>query len=274
MAETKIEWTALNGRQGFTWNCWWGCGEIAPECGKHAPNGETGICYAALFASRSLHAQFRGVAAAGKWTGLILPASEAVWRAPYRWERRSPGAGVFTCSMSDFWHEGVPLEWQDGALDVMEATPKLIYLLLTKRPAIAIRRLAALKRHLPPNVWIGVTIGHRQSLPLLKPLPRRIEAAKKFLSDEPLLTSLVPGLDLTDIDWCITGGQSGAGAAIGNPDHVRQIRDLCVAKSVAFFHKQRGTWASNPTRRDQELDPKAKGGATLDGRLWREFPHA
>jgi protein gp37 len=238
----------VDGLERATWlhlNCWWwGCDEIAPECGKNAPTGETGICYAALFASRNMQARFRGVAAGGKWTGKLAPASEQVWRQPYRWERRSPGAGVFTCSMSDFWHEGVPLEWQDRALDVMEATPKLIYLLLTKQPAIAIRRLAAAKRHLPSNVWIGVTIGHRQSLPLLKPL-WRIAAAKRFLSDEPLLTSLVPGLDLTGIDWCITGGQSGAGTAICNPDHVRQIRDLCAAKGVAFFHKQWGTWAPN-----------------------------
>jgi hypothetical protein len=50
---TKIEWT-----------------------NQHAPKGESGLCYAGLFASRAMHAHFRGVAADGKWTGSKLaPAS-------------------------------------------------------------------------------------------------------------------------------------------------------------------------------------------------------
>jgi protein gp37 len=53
---------------------------------------------------------------------------------------------------------------------------------------------------------------------------------------------------------------------------MRDLRDLCVTNSVPFFLKQWGTNAANPTPSEQELDPKAKGGATLDGRLWREFP--
>lgn len=273
MSLSKIEWTALNGKRGFAWNCWWGCTEVAPECGRMF-SGEGAVCYAALFASRGLHTHYRGVAAKGKWTGKILPCTEDVWSAPFAWERQSPGAGVFASSMTDIFHEGVPIEWLAALLDVMDRTPGIIYLLLTKRPAIAIRRLAELKRGLPANAWFGVTIGHRQSLPLLKPL-RRIECATKYLSNEPLLTALVPGLDLTDIKWCITGGQSGSRALPCNPDHVRQIRDLCCARGVAFFHKQWGTWASNPTPRHLELaDPKVtKGGATLDGRLWRDFPH-
>jgi protein gp37 len=53
---------------------------------------------------------------------------------------------------------------------------------------------------------------------------------------------------------------------------MRELRDLCSDAEIAFFLKQWGHWKSNPTPRDQELDPDAKGGATLDGRLWREFP--
>src|SRR5215472_5743243 len=48
---TKIEWT---GKGGQTWNPWWGCGEIGPECGQYAPTGKTGCCYAAIFAGRGL----------------------------------------------------------------------------------------------------------------------------------------------------------------------------------------------------------------------------
>jgi protein gp37 len=263
-AMTKIEWTDL------TWNPWWGCSEIAPECGKHAPNGEAGVCWAALFGSRGLHPHFRGVAVGGKWTGTITPAHEKIWHRPYTWRRPKR---VFTCSMSDFFHEAVPLEWLDEALDVIEATPHLTYQILSKRPGNIARKLGALHRTLPDNVWLGVTIGHVQSLPLLKPL-RLIDASVRFLSCEPLLTPLVPRLKLDGIDWVIGGGQSGAGAAICDPEWMRNLRDLCLANGVPFFLKQWGTQSSNPTPRDQELDPKAKGGATLDGHLWRDFPRA
>jgi len=110
MTQTKIEWT------DFTWNPWWGCSEIAPECGVHG--GGTGFCYAAVFAGRGLHAVHAGVAVAGKWTGKITRSSPSVWSQPLKWH----AGRVFTCSMADFWHEAVPLAWLDEALDVIERT--------------------------------------------------------------------------------------------------------------------------------------------------------
>lgn len=255
---TKIEWTDR------TWNPWWGCNEIAPECGQHG--GGPGRCYAAVFAGREIHPVHAGTAKAGQWTGLISRSGEVVRQAPFGWR----GGRVFTCSMSDFWHEAVPLSWLNDALDVIQATPHLTYQVLTKRPGNIARKLAELGRSLPGNVWLGATIGHAKSLPLLKPL-LRIDATVRFLSCEPLLTSL-SGLSLDGIDWVIAGGQSGRQAAICDPQWMRDLRDRCVAQQVPFFLKQWGTWDSNPTPRVGELDPKAKGGATLDGRLWREFP--
>ena len=146
----------------------------------------------------------------------------------------------------------------------------MTYQILTKRAGNVARKLADLNRKLPANVWLGATIGHQKSLPLLKPFVR-IEASIRFLSCEPLLTEL-PDLSLDGIGWVIGGGQSGRDAAICNPDWMRALRDLCVAAQVPFFFKQWGNWQSNPTPPNQELDPKAKGGATLDGRLWRDLP--
>jgi len=160
-----------------------------------------------------MHANHRGVAVKGEWTGLVTRGSAAVWNAPYNYPS---GTFCFTCSMSDFWFEGVPLEWLAEALDVIEATPRVIYMILSKRPALATRRLAMLKRRLPANVWAGATIGHPQSLPLLKPL-LRIEAPVHFLSVEPLLAPMVPGLDLTGIDWVIGGGESGPARGLVSP---------------------------------------------------------
>jgi protein gp37 len=158
---------------------------------------------------------------------------------------------------------------------MVDRTPHLTWLLLSKRPGNAMRKLAALSRCWPDNAWAGTTIGHPRSLPLLKPL-LRIPAPKRFLSNEPLLAPVVPGLDLTGIDWCIAGGESPSSfhpkARPCHPDWVRALRDLCVDRGVAFFMKQWGHRANNPTPWDEEFDPKAKGGATLDGRLWREWP--
>jgi protein gp37 len=272
---TKIEWTREPGRPpGQTWNPWWGCREVGPECGKFAPNGEDGVCYAADFAGRGIPRDpngdpfHPGVAKGGKWTGVISYSPPSVWCAPFKWPTRTM---VFTCSMSDFWYEDVPLDWLAQALDVIDQTQHLTYLVLSKRPGNIARRLAELRRELPANVWLGLTVGHVLSLRLIKPF-RRLEPTKKFLSCEPLLTPLVPGLDLADIDWVIGGGQSGKQTATCDPNWMRDLRDHCIANHTPFFLKQWGTWASNPTPRDQELDLKAKGGATLDGRLWREFP--
>jgi protein gp37 len=83
---------------------------------------------------------------------------------------------------------------------------------------------------------------------------------------------LVPGLDLRGIGWVIAGGESGRRARRCDPNWMRAVWDLCLEHSIPSFLKQWGTWESNPTSRDRELDLDAKGGATLDGRPWREFP--
>jgi protein gp37 len=186
--------------------------------------------------------------------------------------------------MSDFWHEDVPLPWLDEALDVIDRTPKLTYQILTKRPGNVQRRLDALKRRLPANIWIGATIGHERSLPLLKPL-RAVDATLRFLSCEPLLTAL-PGLSLDGIGWLISGGQSGRDAAPTHPDWVRALRDLCVAAGVPFHFKQWGEYRPQPDYFGVDLlrfphgapdypmrrVGKKTAGAMLDGREWREFP--
>lgn len=270
---TEISWTDK------TWNPWWGCGEIAPECGQHAPTGGHGLCYAAVFASRGLQPAHAGVAVNGKWTGEITRSGPAVWAAPLKWPA---GSLVFTCSMSDFWHENVPLPMLDEALDVIDRTPHLIYQMLTKRPGNVQRRLDALKRRLSPNVWIGATIGHVASLPLLKPL-RAIDATLRFLSCEPLLTGL-PGLSLDGIGWLIAGGQSGRDAVPSHPNWFRHLRDRCLLAGVPFHFKQWGEFvpwtgaeSPSPSRRFPDGEPvvrvgKKAAGAMLDGREWREFP--
>jgi protein gp37 len=160
---TKIEWTRRpGGPRGKSWNPWWGCDKIAPECGLPAPGNpmpEGGGCYAAIFASRNLHAIHIGVAKKGEWTGLLTRASESHRKAPFSYP---PGTLCFTCSQSDFWHERVPLLWLAEALDVIEATRWVTYQILTKRPGMIKRRLADLGRRWPDNARCGVTLRTRK----------------------------------------------------------------------------------------------------------------
>jgi protein gp37 len=70
-----------------------------------------------VFASHELHEVHAGVAKGGEWTGKITKSGETVWKSPFMFPS---GSRVFACSMSDFWHEHVPLPWLDAALDVID----------------------------------------------------------------------------------------------------------------------------------------------------------
>jgi len=125
---TKIEWS------NKTWNPWIGCRKIAPECDH---------CYAATFASHGLHTAHSGAGEHGDRTGAIIRNSPNVWTEPFKWRA---GWRVFTCSMSDFWHESVPLPMLDEALAVIDETPRLTYQILTKRPGNVGRKLDDCRR--------------------------------------------------------------------------------------------------------------------------------
>jgi protein gp37 len=112
-----------------------------------------------------------------------------------------------------------------------------------------------------PNVWLGTSVENARWRTRIDAL-RQVDAAVRFLSCEPLLGPLVnvveksasvgfstasvtdaskrPGLDLTGIDWVITGGESGHGARPMDEQWVRDIRDECKRQHVAFFNKQMG----------------------------------
>ncbi|MEX2622931.1 MAG: DUF5131 family protein, partial [Acidimicrobiia bacterium] len=72
---------------------------------------------------------------------------------------------------------------------------------------------------------------------------RETPAAVRFLSLEPLLGPL-PTVDFSGLDWVIVGGESGHGARPMDAAWVRDIRDQCAERGVAFFFKQTGAvWA-------------------------------
>jgi protein gp37 len=57
------------------------------------------------------------------------------------------------------------------------------------------------------NVWLGTSVENADYLDRIDDL-RRVSAAVRFISFEPLLGS-VADADLKDIHWAIVGGESG-----------------------------------------------------------------
>ncbi|MHB1209878.1 MAG: DUF5131 family protein [Acidimicrobiales bacterium] len=225
--KSSIEWTEA------TWNPTTGCDRTSPGCDH---------CYALTMARRlkAMGNPKYQVDGDPKTSGpgfgitthidqLALPHS---WKAPRT---------IFVNSMSDLFHPKVPDEFIAEVFQVMAATPRHTYQVLTKRA----QRLSKIAPTLPwpDNVWMGVSVENDRYAFRVNHL-RKVPAAVRFISAEPLLGPL-PSLDLTKIDWLIAGGESGHGARPMHPDWVRDLRDRCKAEGVAFFFKQWGAWAPN-----------------------------
>lgn len=241
---SKIEWTEA------TWNPVAGCTIVSPGCTN---------CYAMRMAQR-LEAmgqpKYQGLTRKSggrpKWNGKIRLDEDAL-RIPGSWTQ---GRMIFVNSMSDLFHEDVPLIFIERVFAVMRGCSRHTFQILTKRSD----RLKNLSPLLPwsSNIWMGVSVESADYTFRIDDL-RESGAFTKFLSLEPLVED-VGQMNLDDIDWAIAGGESGPGARYMNPDWVRSIRDQCVRSGVAFHFKQ---WGGVN---------KKKAGRTLDGRTWDELP--
>ena len=246
--ETTIEWT------DYTFNPWWGCTKVSPACDS---------CYA----ERS--SLWRGQAV---W-GAEAPRrflSEATWRKPLEWNRRAeagdPRHRVFCGSMCDILEKRSDLDLlRDGLWELIEATPNLVWQLLTKRPQHYLR-MTPWGTTWPSHVWAGTTVENQQMAKVRIPHLLRVPAVVRFLSCEPLLEPLdlrkhlVPDRDGRRVDWVIVGGESGPSPRLMEPSWVQSIRDQCLEAEVPFFFKQ---WGGRN---------KKAAGRELDGRTWDEFP--
>ena len=241
MAASTIEWTEL------TWNPTTGCDRTSPGCDH---------CYAMTLAKRlkAMH-QPKYQKDGNSHTsgpGFGLTVHPDVLKLPYTW--RSPKT-VFVNSMSDLFHDDVPIDFIQQVFRVMEDTPQHTYQVLTKR-SHRLARVAPLLSW-PENVWMGVSVESQKYSFRVRHL-LEVPAAIRFLSVEPLLESVE--LELFGIDWVIVGGESGADARPINPDWVRSIRDQCLESQTAFFFKQ---WGGRTPKQN---------GRELDGRTWNEYP--
>lgn len=269
MAEnSKIEWTT------HTFNPWWGCVKVSPAC-KY--------CYAQLAAKRYGHHVW------GKNAGRRI-LSDKSWANPIRWNAAAAATGerarVFCASMADVFEDRRDLdEHRQRLWKLIEATPHLDWLLLTKRPAL-IAALTPWGEEWPANVWIGTTVESQKIAQERLPHLAAIPAAVRFISAEPLLGPLdiMPWAD--SLDWVITGGESGGKSRPSSPSWFVDLRDQCESTGIAFHFKQWGNWVPEQetvttARRSKAIAAdgatmlrmsKKLAGRELEGATWNELP--
>jgi protein gp37 len=231
--KSHIEWTEA------TWNPVTGCSKVSAGCKN---------CYAERMAKR-----LKAMGSARYENGFAVTLHEDLLDAPKQW--KSPRI-IFVNSMSDLFHDDVPLDFIRRAFETMSACPQHTFQILTKRSG----RLAEIAREMEwaPNIWMGVSVENRAAVSRIRDL-QTVPAAVRFLSLEPLISS-VGRLPLTGIDWAIVGGESGPGARPIAKDWVLNILRQCRKAGTAFFFKQWGGVRKHLT------------GRKLIGRSYDEMP--
>lgn len=249
---SKIEWT------DHTFNGWEGCQPVGPGCDH---------CYA-----EARNARFSGGVAINWGPGAPRRRTSAAnWKKPIQWNAAHAAffaehgrrQRVFCSSLADVFDNEVSAQWRFDLMKLIEQTPNLDWLLLTKRIGNAATMLEQSVRAINagrwgwadnvfPNVWIGATIVNQEEADRDIPKLLRTPAAKRFLSMEPLLgpvdlrftNGLVHGCDAADylLDWVIVGGESGQHARPMHPAWPRAIEKQCQDAGVPFLFKQWGEW--------------------------------
>lgn len=233
MAQSSIEWTEM------TWNPTTGCTKISAGCK---------FCYAEIMSRR-----LKAMGVPKYKDGFKVRTHADQLNVPYTWKSSKI---VFVNSMSDLFHEDIPLAFIKKVFDVMNDNPNHVFQVLTKRA----ERLYEVHNELKwtHNIWMGVSVENDKMLNRINFL-RKTKAKVKFLSCEPLIGPL-SHLNLKKIDWVIVGGESGHKPRPMNADWVLAIKEQCERAGVAFFFKQ---WGGRN---------KKANGRLLNGRTYDEMP--
>ena len=232
-SQSSIEWTDA------TWNPVTGCSKVSAGCK---------FCYAERLAFR-----LQAMGQPRYADGFSVRLHDDLLDAPRRW--RSSRL-VFVNSMSDLFHESVPLPFVRQVFQTMSQYPQHVFQILTKRSRRLKESAAALPW--PENVWMGVSVENSRVLSRVKDL-LEVPAAVRFLSCEPLIGPL-DELPLDGIDWVIVGGESGPGARPMRREWAMSVLRQCRTRGVPFFFKQWGGARKKTT------------GRKLNGRTYDEMP--
>lgn len=234
--KTSIEWTEA------TWNPTTGCDHVSTGCDH---------CYAERMAKR-----LEAMGNRRYRNGFRLTLHEDLFETPLHW--KEPRV-IFVNSMSDLFHELVPIDAIRRIFATMNRASRHTFQILTKRPM----RLLQIADELEwtANIWMGVTVESYRYTHRIEAL-RATRARVKFVSFEPLLSSIPDDTSLDGIDWAIVGGESGPRARPMQEEWAISLRSLCRRSATAFFFKQWGGFNKKAT------------GRLLDGRTWDEMPAA
>lgn len=234
MTTTKIEWAATANPDGTLrpgrsdWNPVRGCTRKSPGCGGPGPHGG---CYAEGIAARfsapgmAFHGFAEMVDHKPRWTGKVAVMWDRL-TDPLKW--REP-ATIFALSMSDLFHEALPMDEIATIYAVMVAAVHVrghTFQVLTKRsdrmreitnsPAFwrqvnaeagghVMERTDALARRSDdaratldeygpdnpsPGIWLGVSVESQKYADERVPDLLATPAAIRFLSCEPLLAGI------------------------------------------------------------------------------------
>lgn len=252
MGETKIKWA------DYVFNPWRGCAHVDIGC-EH--------CYAERWAKRQS-------AVFGTWgpRGNRISASAASWRGPLRWNKAAEKSGVrprvFCGSMCDVFEDRLDLlDLRFNLRKLIDRTPSLDWLLLTKRPENADRLWEQVATDCgdpslmvwPDNVWLGYSASTQDDLDRGLPYLLRCPAAVRFVSLEPLLGHICVSVGLHQIvpSDClrvvIVGGESGPGARPCHIEWIRSVVQQCEEAGVPIFVTQLGRTIIATVREGSEL---------------------
>lgn len=232
--KTNIEWTEV------TWNPVTGCNKVSQGCKN---------CYAERMAKR-----LKAMGNRRYENGFEITLHYDLINAPRKWKKPRL---IFVNSMSDLFHEDIPLDFIQRVFNTMNETPQHTYQILTKRT----ERLIELSPYLnwSNNIWMGTSVENEEVISRIEDL-KTVPAYIRFLSCEPLLGPL-NNLCLEDIHWVIVGGESGPRARPMEKEWVINIRDTCQSQDVPFFFKQ---WGGVQ---------KHRHGRILENKIYDEYPN-
>ena len=228
MAEnSKIEWCDC------TFNPWVGCTKVGPPCDH---------CYAESWAKRAGHPEL--------WQGERRRTTAANWRLPIKWNAKAHAEGVrrrvFCASLADVFDNQVPARWRDDLWFLIDETPHVDWLLLTKRPQNIRKMLPDPRTGISswgdgwPNVWLGATCANQAEYDRDWPHLSAISAKIRFISYEPALGPLQiwSGADGHLPNWVICGGESGPKGRYMPSMWAYDLINQCKFRRVKFFMKQ------------------------------------
>jgi protein gp37 len=270
MQDSKIEWTR------HTFNPWFGCSKVHTGClncyaetlmadrYKKVTWGPNGTRRMTSESNWSTPLSWNGLAKKAAQSAKVFCASLADmfedWggkvqshrgldlyvadEEPDRWvemplggpdallpgERANFETGIYTPVKL----EAVRQKW----LKLVDKTPWLDWLVLTKRPENAIRMLGKPRK----NLWIGTSVSDQETADKLLPELAKCRNLSPvlFCSYEPATGPLDLRPHVHGLDWVIIGGESGSGARQFDLSWGYDVLMECILDSIPVFMKQMG----------------------------------